>query len=286
MSTNMRPKSVINSKMSPDREPRGTSPSNQKGRGINRKTSPPGFSAQDSSHQKVQWSFASFEGSPTGGRTPPRVDEIARRGDLTNLIINYMPQDMMESELYDLFSNFGEIRKHKVVRHVDSGLSACYGFVEFISARQATAAVNALDGYQVRNKNLRVAYARPPGDLNRNSNLYISHLPAFMDEQRVRDLFSSYGPVMDVNVLRNKYTKRSRGVAFVRFEHYRDAEMARHNLDQHLLNGAYKPITVKYAERQAESHRTSNGLQFRFQQQPPYKRRQDQETRQEPKRSR
>ncbi|KAH8363396.1 hypothetical protein KR084_009567, partial [Drosophila pseudotakahashii] len=213
----------------------------------------------------------------------------------TNLIINYLPGDMMETELRHIFSRFGEIRKHKIVRDPRTGKSSCYGFVEFVSPRQAAAAQICLDGHEVRGKRIKVSYARSSDNQMANTNLYVAHLPNFMDEQRVRDLFASYGPILDVNVLRSKYDRQPRGVAFVRFEQQRHAEMAKYGLNQHFIRGAYKPLTVKFVDRtnrkDNQGNLTSNGLHFKFHGQgngppPDFKRRQEMENQQDSKRPR
>uniref|UniRef100_A0A6P4ERF4 ELAV-like protein 1 n=1 Tax=Drosophila rhopaloa TaxID=1041015 RepID=A0A6P4ERF4_DRORH len=298
MSTNnvdsVKPKSVIRTSPSITKKSHGQHTSGQENR-----------TSSDSSNQTLRWSYADHGSFQTGDPEVPLANQHSGRGGPTNLIINYLPQDMKEAELLEMFSEFGEIRKLKIIREPISGLSCCYGFVDFVSARQASAAQIALDGRRLRGKWMKVAFARPSCDQNRNVNLYVAHLPSFMDEQRLNDLFSSYGRVLDVNVLRNKITKHSRGVAFVRFERHQDAEAARCALDQHRLSGSYRPIMVKESNRQLDpphpgrggANHTSNGLQFKFHQHSSQrrrnntspaisKRRKEQEPQQDHKRSR
>ncbi|XP_070073769.1 sex-lethal homolog [Drosophila takahashii] len=256
----------------------------------------------ESSNQTLRWGYAGHGVFQTKTPVQNPVDQFAGRGGggdgggggnglghLTNLIINYLPHDMTESELRHTFSRFGEIRKHKIVRDPRTGKSSCYGFVEFVSPRQAAAAQICMDGYEVRDKRIKVSYARSSDDQVGQTNLYVAHLPSFMDEQRVRELFASYGPVLDVNVLRSKYDRQPRGVAFVRFEQQRHAEMAKFGLNQHLIRGSFKPLQVKFVDRSSkggnQANRTSNGLPFKFYRQgngqpPGFKRRQDMENQQ------
>ncbi|XP_017118667.1 ELAV-like protein 4 [Drosophila elegans] len=231
--------------------------------------------------QMVQWSYAGYGSFQAGSQEAPKVSQFAGRGDRTNLMINFLPQDMKEAELHAIFSRFGEIRKSKIIRNSVTGKSCCYGFVDFVSNRQAAAAQNELDGHQIRGKRLKVSHARPSGQDNRNANLYVAHLPNYMDEQGLHDLFSPYGPILDVNIMRDKVTKQGCGVAFVRYEQFKDAKAAKLAMDQRRINGAYRPITVKFYERQLKEHpsqgrggpnQTSNGLQFKLTQ-PKNKRR-------------
>jgi cold-inducible RNA-binding protein len=48
-----------------------------------------------------------------------------------------------------------------------------------------------------------------------NSKLYVGNLSFQADDNQVRDYFAQYGDVATVNVVRDSYTGRSRGFAFV-----------------------------------------------------------------------
>ncbi|XP_043655283.1 ELAV-like protein 1 [Drosophila teissieri] len=252
------------------------------------------MTTQESTIQPLSWGYAGSEMFQTGSQVPPLINNASSR-EQTNLILNYLPQDMGESEVRRLFSKFGEIRKAKIIRH-RSGISCCYGFVDYVSTRQAAAAQAAMDGYETRGKRLKVAFARPSEDQPRNSNLYVANLPTYMDDKKVRELFATYGNVLDVNLLRHKFNRISRGVAFVHFENWRDAEMAKYGMDRYMIEGAFRPLTVKFVERPSKGpptarggNLTSSGLQFKLQgnDSPPIsKRRQEKDDEPESKRSR
>ncbi|EDW97435.1 sex-lethal homolog [Drosophila yakuba] len=253
------------------------------------------MTAQESTIQPLSWGYAGSEMFQTGSPVPPLINNAYSRGQ-TNLILNYLPQDMTELEVHRLFSKFGEIRKAKIIRHRRTGISCCYGFVDYVSPRQAAAAQESMDGYETRGKRLKVAFARPSEDPPRNNNLYVANLPTYMDEKKVRELFATYGNVLDINLLRHKFSKMSRGVAFVHFEHCRDAEMAKFGMDRYMIEGAFRPLTVKFVDRPPKApptarggNLTSSGLQYKLQgnASPPIsKRRQEKDDEPESKRSR
>ena len=77
--------------------------------------------------------------------------------DRTNLIINYLPQNMSDMELYSLFAECGSIQSAKIMRDKSSGYSFGYGFVQYEDPRAASAAIETLNGMQVApNKRIKV----------------------------------------------------------------------------------------------------------------------------------
>ncbi len=60
--------------------------------------------------------------------------------------------------------------------------------------------------------------------------MYVGNLPYSSSEDDLRDLFSQYGEVGDVNVVEDRETGRSRGFGFVEMDQAQ-AEEAMSNLD-------------------------------------------------------
>ncbi|XP_061103602.1 serine/arginine-rich splicing factor 10 [Conger conger] len=84
-------------------------------------------------------------------------------------------------------------------------------------------------------------YLRPP-----NTSLFIRNIS---DETRPEDLrreFGRYGPVVDVYIPVDFYTRRARGFAYIQFEDVRDAEDALHNLDRKWVCG--RQIEIQFAQ--------------------------------------
>ena len=66
--------------------------------------------------------------------------------------------------------------------------------------------------------------------------MYVGNLPYSSSEDDVRDLFSQYGDVGDVNVVEDRETGRSRGFGFVEMNQDQ-AEEAMSNLDGSQFGG-------------------------------------------------
>ncbi|XP_023271029.1 serine/arginine-rich splicing factor 10-like [Seriola lalandi dorsalis] len=84
-------------------------------------------------------------------------------------------------------------------------------------------------------------YLRPP-----NTSLFVRNIA---DESRPEDLrreFGRYGPIVDVYIPLDFYTRRPRGFAYIQFEDVRDAEDALHNLDRKWVCG--RQIEIQFAQ--------------------------------------
>jgi splicing factor 3B subunit 4 len=76
------------------------------------------------------------------------------------LFIGNLDPDVDEKLLYDTFSAFGMIvNTPKVSRDPDSGISKSFGFVSYDNFESADAAIDAMDGQYLMNKQVSVSYA-------------------------------------------------------------------------------------------------------------------------------
>ena len=66
-----------------------------------------------------------------------------------------------EDELRDLFSQYGEVQSVRLISDRDTGRSRGFAFVEM---ENANAAIEALNGYELGGRNLRVNEARERED--------------------------------------------------------------------------------------------------------------------------
>ncbi|KAM4629662.1 ELAV-like protein 1b isoform 2-T3 [Polymixia lowei] len=165
----------------------------------------------------------------------------------TNLIVNYLPQNMSQEELRSLFSSIGDVESAKLIRDKVAGHSLGYGFVNFVNPSDAERAISTLNGLRLQSKTIKVSYARPSSDTIKDANLYISGLPKTMSQQELEEMFTRYGRIINSRVLVDQASGLSRGVAFIRFDKRSEAEDAIKDLNGHKPPGASEPITVKFA---------------------------------------
>ncbi|XP_028831112.1 ELAV-like protein 2 isoform X3 [Denticeps clupeoides] len=197
------------------------------------------------------------------------VDSASIEDSKTNLIVNYLPQNMTQEELKSLFGSIGEIESCKLVRDKITGQSLGYGFVNYIDPKDADKAINTLNALRLQTKIIKVSYARPSSASIRDANLYVSGLPKTMTQKELEQLFSQYGRIITSRILVDQLTgpnSVSRGVGFIRFDRRIEAEEAIKGLNGQKPPGATEPITVKFANN--PSQKTSQALLSQLYQSP------------------
>lgn len=78
----------------------------------------------------------------------------------TNIYVGNLAYSTNSKELEDAFGRYGEVARAQVVTDRDTGRSRGFGFVEMVSADEANAAIEALDGSDLSGRKLTVNKAR------------------------------------------------------------------------------------------------------------------------------
>ncbi|XP_063403757.1 CUGBP Elav-like family member 2 isoform X14 [Mytilus trossulus] len=81
-----------------------------------------------------------------------------------NLFIYHLPQEFTDSDLIQTFSPFGSVISAKVFIDKQTNLSKCFGFVSYDNPVSAQAAIQAMNGFQIGMKRLKVQLKRPKND--------------------------------------------------------------------------------------------------------------------------
>ncbi|XP_068676330.1 ELAV-like protein 1 [Montipora foliosa] len=172
---------------------------------------------------------------------------ITNENEKKNVIVNYIPPDITEVRIREMFSACGSVVGVKLMRD-KSGVSLGYAFVNYNSGLEATRAIEAFDGKQMGSKTIRVSYARPSSEEIKNANLYIAGLPKSVKEDDLKTLFSVYGTIISSKILTLE-SGESRGVGFIRFDRRTEAQAAIDALNGMNLqdNGTPTALAVRFA---------------------------------------
>ena len=120
-----------------------------------------------------------------------------------------------EEDLQNLFSEFGSILKIKLLR--DSKSSRAYAFVQYSQPEHADAAITKANGRLLDGRNIKVERAKV------QRTLFIAKFSRSMEEDELRELVKSFGPIENITIIKNRQSQKSKGCGFIRFAYREDA---------------------------------------------------------------
>ncbi|MBP1613830.1 MAG: putative RNA-binding protein [Bacteroidetes bacterium] len=87
-----------------------------------------------------------------------------------NIFIAGLSYNISDSDLGELFAEYGEVSSAKVITDRETGRSKGYGFVELADEAAGNKAIEELNGAEIDGKAISVSVARPKSDAPRRSN--------------------------------------------------------------------------------------------------------------------
>ena len=83
-----------------------------------------------------------------------------------NIYIGNLDYSLQEDDLKQIFGKYGEVTSVKIITDKFTGKGKGFGFVEMAEEKEATTAINELDGTEINGRNIKVNKARPPRERN------------------------------------------------------------------------------------------------------------------------
>ncbi len=78
-----------------------------------------------------------------------------------NIFVGNLPFTTTQSDLRDLFAEYGEIESAAIINDRDTGRSRGFGFVELAADARANDAIRELDGPSIDGRSIKVNEAKP-----------------------------------------------------------------------------------------------------------------------------
>uniref|UniRef100_A0A7S1JA44 RRM domain-containing protein n=1 Tax=Eutreptiella gymnastica TaxID=73025 RepID=A0A7S1JA44_9EUGL len=186
----------------------------------------------------------------------PKTKEEELLSQETNIYVSNLPRSITDAKFKSLCTSFGQVFSTKLL-HREAPMPTI-GFAQYTHAEMAEAALQKMNGmlYQGRQLKVRMAHRDKDKGVNNkpSANLYVSNLPKHYTETNLRGVFSVYGNIISLVVLRHPLTGKSRGIGLVRFSSVGEARRAKESLHGMTLQPNC-PLEVKYAENDKDRSR-------------------------------
>ena len=148
------------------------------------------------------------------------------KANFTNIYVKNISLEATDEEFRDLFAKYGDVTSSSLARDPE-GKSRGFGFVNFTTHECAAKAVEELNGKDFRGQDLYVGRAQKKHEREeelrksyeaaraekankyQGVNLYIKNLTDDIDDDKLRQMFSEFGPITSAKVMRDALTEGS-----------------------------------------------------------------------------
>lgn len=177
-------------------------------------------------------------------------------GSSVKLYVEGIPRTITEQDVRSLFGTHGNIVEVVLLKDKRTGQQHEYCFVKYAKLEEAEQAIGTLNNQHIfpgAMLPIKVKYA----DAERERfgpfgphifKLYVACLNKQASQREIEELFSPYGHVQDVYILRDEM-RQSRGCAFVQYYQREMAVVAINALNgTYMMRGCDQPLIVRFAD--------------------------------------
>ncbi|XP_077215139.1 polyadenylate-binding protein 2-like [Tasmannia lanceolata] len=179
----------------------------------------------------------------------------------TSLYVGDLEQNVTDSQLYDLFSQLGQVVSVRVCRDLSTRRSLGYAYVNYSSAQEAARAMDMLNFTPLNGKPIRIMYSHRDPSIRKSgaANIFIKNLDRAIDNKALHDTFSVFGNILSCKIATDP-SGQSKGYGFVQFDLEEAAQNAIDKLNGMLLND--KQVFVGPFLRKQEREIATNNTKF------------------------
>ncbi|KAL2459741.1 abscisic acid binding [Forsythia ovata] len=182
-------------------------------------------------------------------RSPDQFDGAR----FAKLFVGSVPRTATEEDIRPLFEEQGNVLEVALIKDKRTGQQQGCCFVKYATSEEADRAIRALHNQYTLPGGvgpIQVRYA--DGERERlgatEYKLFVGSLCKQATEKEVEEIFSPYGRVEDVYLMRDEM-RQSRGCGFVKYAHREMAQAAINSLNGiYTMRGSDQPLTVRFAD--------------------------------------
>jgi len=188
--------------------------------------------------------IASSEGETTSGEE----EEQSEYSDPVKLFVGQVPKTMEEPDLFPIFEQYGPMEDVVIIRDRHTGQHRGCAFVTYMGRESAETCVKELHNQYALEGGRRPLQVRPAGRKEVENKIFIGMLPHDVEEELVKELFSPFGDITGIFMIRtNEGLKK--GCAFIKYTERASAIAAISNMHgQVTVEGSNRPLIVKFAD--------------------------------------
>ncbi|KAG6494305.1 hypothetical protein ZIOFF_049329 [Zingiber officinale] len=156
----------------------------------------------------------------------PRFLVSVRRTPTLKIFIGGLPKDTTLDAFVKHFEEYGEIVDSVIMKDRSTNKPRGFGFITYRDASVVDKVIeesHVFNGKMVEIKRTIPKGAAPLKDF-KTRKIFVGGIPTTLSEDQLRNFFSEFGKVQDLEIIRDHTTNRSRGFGFVVFEKEKDVD--------------------------------------------------------------
>ncbi|KAI3716357.1 hypothetical protein L6452_23638 [Arctium lappa] len=184
-----------------------------------------------------------------GNEIKHSINDSNRDSSAGKLFVGGIAWETSEESFGNYFSNYGELTDSVIMMDKITGRPRGFGFVTFADPADADKVLqqdHIIDGRPVEVKRTVPREDMQVRGISRTKKIFVGGIHLTLTEDELREYFSSYGDIIEHQIMLDRTTGRSRGFGFVTFDSEDAVEKIFADGQLHELGG--KQVEIKRAE--------------------------------------
>lgn len=153
------------------------------------------------------------------------------------LYVGNLHPDVVESQLFEIFSHYGRPQLVRLMRDAYTGESRRFAFVSYIKKEDAEKAKDALNYTKLFDREIRICFKRTPGDFKPKANIFVKNLERSVTTKQLEEHTKEFGTILSC-VVRLDDKGESLGYGYVQYEDEESATRAIEALNEKDILGS------------------------------------------------